>query len=73
MLICILLFYFDTGFSLSFYILFEEKFPTFVKSREGMSQLGVGRGGPPTGSRRRLKYDRRHMAKAQKLTSLKRT
>ena len=52
---------------------FEEIFPTFVKSREGMSQLGVGRGGPPTGSRRRLKYDRRHMAKAQKLTSLKRT
>ena len=58
---------------LSFTWFIEEKFPTLNLPREGKSQLGVGRGGPRPGGRRRLKYDRDHMAKAQKLTSLKRT
>ena len=51
----------------------EEIFPTFAQSRRGSRQLGVGRREPALRGRRRLKYDRRHMAKAQKLTSLKRT
>ena len=53
--------------------LVEEKFPTFKISREGKSSTWRGPRRAPRKGRRRLKYDRSHMAKAQKLTSLKRT
>ena len=53
--------------------MFEEKFPTFKITREGKSSTWSEPRRIPSESRRRLKYDRDHMAKAQKLTSLKRT
>src|SRR3989338_1260382 len=56
-----------------FHDLFKIKFPSLTYHGRGSRQLGVGRRGPALRGRRRLKYDRRHMAKAQKLTSLKRT
>ena len=53
--------------------LLKKIFPLLKSHGRGSRQLGVGRRGPALRGRRRLKYDRRHMAKAQKLTSLKRT
>ena len=53
-------------------IFFEENYPTIetlrMEVRNMESPPGGSQGGPPG-----LKYDRDHMAKAQKLTSLKRT
>ena len=54
------------------YDFFEENYPTIetlrMEVRNMESPPGGSQGGPPG-----LKYDRDHMAKAQKLTSLKRT
>ena len=67
----IFLFCLNTG-SLLFLFLYKI-FPLLKFHGRGSRQLGVDRRGPRPGGRRRLTYDRRHMAKAQKLTSSKRT
>ena len=59
------------GISVSYVL--KKNFPLLKLHGRGSRQLGVDRRGPALRGRRRLKYDRRHMAKAQKLTSLKRT
>ena len=70
---CIFLFYFNAGLLLFLFVCLKKNFPLLKLHGRGSRQLGVGRRGPALRGRRRLKYDRRHMAKAQKLTSLKRT
>ena len=68
-----LLFYFDLLLCFSVSNRLKKNFPLLKLHGRGSRQLGVDRRGPALRGRRRLKYDRRHMAKAQKLTSLKRT
>ena len=50
----------------------KKNFPLLKIGGRGSRKLGVDRGGPP-GLAAGGKYERSHMAKAQKLTSPKRT